>query len=128
MEIEIKKMFFDWKKVALSLMFLMLVVGNVYLGIDDYQFRKSVASSQSESGRAETAKAAEFLNFFIEKVLNSETEVSFEDRLKLENMVRDLNDERILLIWNKFTGAETSEDVQKYCKQLLTALTEKIIG
>ena len=67
-----------------------------------------------------------FLNLFIDKVLNAQGEVSFEDRLQLENRVRDLKDPEVLAQWEKFTGSASEEQVQVEVKNLLALLVKKI--
>ena len=67
-----------------------------------------------------------FLNLFIEKVLKSNQEITFEDRLKLENAVRDINDPEILATWEQFTGGTNEAENQKGVKELLATLVKKI--
>jgi hypothetical protein len=71
-------------------------------------------------------KVLEFTNLFIEKVLKAQTEVGFETRLKLENAVRNLNDEEILAQWQKFTESKTEAGAQEEVKNLLQMLVSKI--
>jgi hypothetical protein len=52
--------------------------------------------------------------------------VSFDDRLQLENMVRDLKDDAILAEWNKFVNSQTSAEAQGEVKNLLDILVLKI--
>ena len=70
-------------------------------------------------------KVLEFTKMFIALVLKADGEVSFEDRLKLENTVRAIGDESILLRWNKFVGAP-NEEVEKEAKNLFQLLLDKI--
>ena len=71
-------------------------------------------------------KVLEFMKTFIVKVLEAEDEVSFEDRVTLESMVRDLKDQEITSTWNSFVKAQTELQAQDAVKKLLRLLTEKI--
>ena len=72
------------------------------------------------------ADVLSFAKTFVEKVLAAEGEISFEDRLKLENDVRELNDEEILNQWMMFAESNTEEVAQKEVINLLSLLLEKI--
>jgi hypothetical protein len=71
-------------------------------------------------------KVINFSTLFIEKVLKAKTEVAFEDRLKLENAVRDLDDPAILGLWEKFTESGDQDQAQEAVKNLLDSLVKKI--
>jgi|SRR3989344_4642477 len=69
-----------------------------------------------------------FTGLFIEKVLKAEKEVSFEERLNLETVVRGLKDDEILEQWNKFVNSKTEAEAQNAVKNLLGMLVKKIKG
>lgn len=71
-------------------------------------------------------KVLNFSKLFIEKVLKAEGEVSFEDRLKLENAVRDIGDQDIFDQWQKFTESQSETQAQEEVKVLLELLVNKI--
>ncbi|MBI2050054.1 MAG: hypothetical protein HYT35_01175 [Candidatus Staskawiczbacteria bacterium] len=71
-------------------------------------------------------KVISFLNLFITKVLKSDNEVSFEDRLIIENLVRDIGSKEILDQWQKFTESKTEQEAQNEVKNLLEVLVENI--
>jgi len=71
-------------------------------------------------------KIADFAELFIEKVLKAEKDVDFDERIRLETAVRELNDEEILLQWKRFTDSKTGEEAQQEVKNLLGLLAEKI--
>jgi hypothetical protein len=89
---------------------------------------------KADYSRLEIALAAQkksdavldFTQMFIEKVLQTQSEVDFDTRMKLENAVINLNDEQILDQWKKFTGSKTNEEAQQNVKDLLETLIVKI--
>jgi hypothetical protein len=71
-------------------------------------------------------KVLSFSQLFFEKVLQGTKEVSFDDRLRLENSVRELNDKEIFDSWTKFTGAKDQAQIQKNFYSLFQLLLDKI--
>ena len=59
-------------------------------------------------------------------MLTIEEDVEFEERLRLENMVRDIDDEEILSAWMIFVESKTEADAQKNVVDLLVTLINKI--
>lgn len=115
------------QKIVIIVVLLILLAGNIALGVKVYfdlveieQARKAVEGQQLNTG------IISFSQLFIEKVLKAENEVSFEDRLKLENAVRDLNNTEILTQWEKFTASKTEDEAQEEVKNLLEKLFKKI--
>jgi hypothetical protein len=52
--------------------------------------------------------------------------VSFDDRLSLENAVRDTKDTQLLAQWNSFTAAKDEAGAQQEMKSLLSLLISKM--
>lgn len=67
-----------------------------------------------------------FTKLFVTKVLKTEGDVSFEDRLKLENAVRDIDDKAIFDQWQEFVDSESQIQAQIAVKNLLELLITKI--
>lgn len=127
MSFNLRELFLRHKQLILYLVVIFLLFGVISFGIQCY-FLKSQEKTCEQKAETQNgnAKIASFLNLFIEKVLQSKTDISFEDRLKLENAVRDLNDSEILSLWETFTQATTADEVQADCKNLLQALVKKL--
>lgn len=116
------------KKIILAVITLIIVFGVVFLGVVYFLQEQKIQRLQKElNARQTNVKIVNFLDTFVKKVLKAEGEVSFEDRLKLENAVRDLNDKELLSLWEKFTQAQTSEQIQQNVKNLLEGLVNKIM-
>ncbi|MBI4086202.1 MAG: hypothetical protein HY433_03120 [Candidatus Liptonbacteria bacterium] len=95
---------------------------NAYLSVKK-QLSVSQALTQKNSLNSQVLN---FTRLFIERVLQAKGEVSFENRLKLENMVRDLNDPAILQSWNNFVNSKSEQEAQENVKLLLDLLVRKI--
>lgn len=86
-------------------------------------------ASQMVAAEQKSGPTKKFLKLFVEKVLGNQketAEVSFEDRLKLENAVRELNDSEILAAWNKFVDSQTSGEAQENLRALISLLVGRI--
>ena len=114
-----------------SAVFAIIIV--LLIGVNLYTISRLVTVNRQLAGLEATAtqrtvndKVLVFTKLFIEKVLKAKSEVNFEDRLQLENMVRDLKDDAILKDWNAFVGSKTELEAQNGVKELLTELANKI--
>ena len=120
------------KSVPLSNVIFVIVI--LFLLIGDIFFIYKCSSLQAEANRNELAlqgqetngKVLEFTKLFVSRVLKSDTEIDFETRLKLENAVRDLDDQEILAQWQKFIDSKTEQEAQVEVKGLLEMLVGKI--
>lgn len=104
---------------------LVLVAG--FFGVRYFGARAELAKTQALlATKVFNEKIILFNRTFIEKVLKSNQEVSFEDRLRLENAVRGLNDKDVLAQWNKFISSATETEAQNNVKELLDILSQKM--
>ncbi|MCK4453919.1 hypothetical protein KAU51_01045 [Candidatus Parcubacteria bacterium] len=114
-------------KTIFTIIILVLLVGNIFFGVKYFAVQKELQQTQIALETQKTnEKVLDFTKLFIEKVLKAKTEVDFETRLKLENAVRNLDDEEILAQWQKFTESETENEAQEEVKNLLEMLVNKI--
>ncbi len=67
-----------------------------------------------------------FTQLFVDKVLKGNKEVSFEDRLQLENSIRALKDKETFDCWERFTNAKSQDEVQNNFYELFSLLLKKI--
>jgi len=114
------------QKILFIIIFVLLA-SSIFLGVKYFAVQKELKEIKTTLGIQEiNEKVLDFSKFFIEKILMGEEEVGFEERLKLENAVRNLNDEKILAQWNKFVESETEAEAQTEVKNLLEMLINKI--
>ncbi|MBU2109851.1 hypothetical protein KKB71_02800 [Patescibacteria group bacterium] len=112
---------------TILIIILLVLAGSVFFGVKYFAVQKELQQTKTVLETQKTnEKVLEFTKLFIDKVLKAETEVDFETRLKLENAVRNLNDEEILSQWQKFTESKTEAEAQKQVKNLLEVLVNKI--
>jgi len=114
------------KKIILTVVILVLVIVDIFFGVSYFFSLKSLRIAEKQlSTQQNNVKIVKFTQLFISKVLKAEKEVSFEDRLKLENTVRELNDNEVLVQWERFTASKTEAEAQFEVKNLLELLVKK---
>lgn len=115
------------QKTIFIIIILLLLAGNIFFGMKYFFAQKNLRQAETLVETKKTnEKVLEFTKLFIGKVLKSEAEVDFETRLKLENAVRNLEDEKILGQWQKFIESKTEAQAQEEVKNLLEMLVNKI--
>lgn len=113
-------------KVSLILAALLLA-GNVFFAMQYVAVQRELREAQAAvSAQNINERTLEFTRLFIEKVLQSATEVDFDTRLQLENSVRAIGDEEILAQWQRFTETKSEEEAQTEVKNLLSLLMKKV--
>ena len=114
-------------RLILIVIILILLASNIFLRVHYFYSQKELKETKSAlETQVMNGKVLDFSKLFIEKVLKAEEEINFEDRLKLENTVRNLNDEEILAQWNKFIESKDEMEAQREVKNLLELLVNKI--
>ena len=112
------------RKLVIIVIIILSLVANIFLGINLFIENKKNIEIQQKIHL--NTKVLDFANIFINKVLRAEGEISFEDRLKIENAVRDTQDNDIYDEWQKFVGAKTELEGREEIKNLLQLIVNKI--
>jgi len=117
----------DRKRIIILAAIIILACGVVVLGGGYLSQRQKIHMLEDQVQKERVNdKIVNFLDLFIQKVLESQKEISFDDRLKLENEVRALNDNQIIAQWDQFVNSKSVEDAQLQVKNLLHLLVQKI--
>ena len=115
------------RSAILAIIIVLLVAGNLYTVSRYLALQKELLATKAIAvTRTVSDKILSFDRLFIEKVRKAKGEVSFNDRLQLENSVRDLNDNQILTAWNTFVNSRSQNDAQEAVRTLLDILAQKI--
>ena len=112
------------------IVFIVIILLVASTGVFGYKYFQSRAEAQRlqkiADAKGMNSKIIDFEGLFIEKVLKADKEVSFDDRLQLENTVRALNDQEILEAWNAFVNSKNQDEAQTAVKNLLSLLVKKV--
>jgi len=112
-------------KILIILLFVSLVTSNVFF-VYEYMVSMQTLEQTIEKQQINN-NVLFFTQLFVDKVLHGTKEVSFEDRLQLENSVRKLNDKEVFESWQSFTNAKDQTEVQRDFYTLFQLLLKKIV-
>ena len=113
--------------IVLIVAVVFLVILSAFLSSQYFLMQNKIKTLENiESAKQFNAKVINFTKLFITKVLKAQNEVSFEERLTLENAVREIDDKEILTHWEEFVASKTEVDAQQNVKDLLEILLNKI--
>lgn len=121
--------FFDKSRLLANILMVLLVCLNIFFSI---QYTQSI-KQQDEAVIAEAEKiesrlqTAQFMKFFIDKVLGTNGTIAFEDRVKLEADIRALGDDTLLKQWETFVASPDSESAQQSAVRLMSMLSNRMI-
>lgn len=112
-----------------NVLVLVLLIGNIFFA---YQYigavrAQGVQQRQQNEKDATRIQIAQFNKFFIDTVVNNKSKISSDDRIKLENDIRQIHDEELLKLWNDFVNGKDSKATQESAAKLMAALAGKII-
>lgn len=111
-------------KLVIIALLAVSLAGNVFLGFTLLSVKKEILKVQQH--QTLNTRILHFADLFVSKVLRAEGEISFEERLKIENAVRETQDQEILSQWEKFVGAQTELEAREEIKNLLQLIVNKI--
>lgn len=116
------------KRLVIIVVITLLASGNIFFGVI-YFIQRAEAHELAQCNETSelSQKVLIFSKLFVEKILKGSGEVSFDDRLKLENSIREINDQQIFDQWQNFTKSKSNYDAQAQAANLFTMLFSKII-
>jgi hypothetical protein len=114
----------DRTRLFSNILMFVLLCGNIYLSA---QFIQNIQKPEvtDQTNITLQIKSARALKDFINKVL-AQTEVSFEDRVTLENDILQVHDPVLTTAWNAFVNSKTSKEGQANAVKLMSLLVDRI--
>ena len=119
----------DRTRLVSNVLMLVLVAGNIFFSIQYTEGIKQQAdaANQNVNKDATRIQTARFLKFFIDTVLNTQGTISFDDRVKLENDIRQIGDSNLTAQWTDFVNSKDSKIAQASAVKLMSMLTNKML-
>lgn len=119
----------DKTRLFSNFLMLVLLAGNIYFSIQyttniHEQDAKTIADSAKVDTRLQIAK---FQREFVEVFLNTKGVIPFDDRVKLENDLRQLHDPDLTGVWDKIVSSKDSKSAQASVVKFLGLLSNKMI-
>ena len=114
------------KNIVIVIVFIVLLAGNLYFGWRSLSSSGEIANARAIiAAKQSSNRNLDFLQMFVKNVIKSDKEVDFDTRLKLENAVRELNDNEVLEKWQRFVDSKDEIEAQNNVKDLLDLLVRK---
>lgn len=114
-------------KLIIIIIVSVLSVATIGLSVGCFLLATKLNSVKTSLKVQETnVKAVIFAKLFVDKVLLAGGTVNFEDRLQLENSVRDINDPEIFSQWQNLTASKGDAETQQIVGKILKLLINKI--
>lgn len=116
----------DPARLASNLLMLVLVAGNIFFSI---QYTEALKEKNAPvvDNTAKNIQIARFLQEFIAVVLSPQGTVSVDDRVKLENDIRQIGDAELLTQWQAFVGSTDAASAQKNAVSMMSLLSAKML-
>ena len=119
----------DKARLVSNILMVVLVIGNIFFSVQyisniQQQANRDTAEELRSTERLQTAR---FLKLFIDTVLNTKEAITLENRVKLENDIRQLGDKAITDQWDIFVGSKDSKTAQEAAVKLMSMLGSKMI-
>ena len=116
------------QKQIYLIIIVILLIGNIFLGVKYFNTNKELkeAITITAVAQEERTKFTEFNKTFVSEVLQAKSEVNYDTRLKLDRMIKDINDQELTAQWQRFTDSQTEEEAQDETVKLLKLLAERV--
>jgi len=118
----------DKTRAISNILMIILVAGNIFFSIQYTEGLKQQQNNQADK-IGTNIQVSRFLKLFVDVVLSTKTgqTISYDDRVKLENDVRQIMDIDITKQWDNFVGSKNGQIAQENAISLMKLLTDKLI-
>jgi predicted DNA-binding helix-hairpin-helix protein len=109
-----------------NVLLVVLLAGNLYFSVQYVQNLKDSQVPVVDKGAQEVMqiKNANFLKLFINKVVKSSGTVTYEDRVQLENDVRQIHNPELTAQWETFVANKDPKQAEAAATDLMLILVE----
>jgi len=119
----------DRTRLISNILMLVLLAGNIFFSIQyaeniKLEAERNAAVADNSSTRYQVSH---FLQYFIDTVLNTQGTISFDDRVKLENDIRQIHDPALTAQWTAFVDSKDSKTAQANAVKLMSMLATKLL-
>jgi len=119
----------DKTRFTSNLLMLVLVASNIFFAVQYVNDIKQQANQQEVTDQSTTTRIqiSRFLKYFIDTVLNTKGSISMEDRIKLENDIRQIHDTDLIKLWDGFVASKDGKEAQVNAVKLMAMLSNKML-
>lgn len=116
----------DKTNLLSNFLLLIMLAGNIYLSIQ-YISNIQLAATAKVDNTNVRIQTSRVLKEYIDIVLNTQGTISYDDRVKLESDVRQLQDPLITKQWEAFVASKDAKTAQTNAVHLMSMLANKMI-
>ena len=115
---------FERNRIVSNILLIILLAGDLYFSAQYvYNLRQQQTPIVDEGQRELTRiRNANFLKLFIDKVIRTNDKISYEDRLLLENNVRQIHSLDVMEKWKIFVNSTDPREVEAAAIELMFIL------
>ena len=118
----------DRTRLMSNVLMIVLLAGNIFFSIQYTENIKQQQLTQESDTSTMRIQSARLLKSFIDIVLNTGNQaISYDDRIALENEVRQMKDSEILKKWNSFVGSSDAKVAQQNAVEFMKLLANKAL-
>lgn len=118
----------DRTRLMSNILMIVLLAGNIFFSIQYTENIKQQQLTQESDTSTMRIQSARLLKSFIDIVLNTGNQaISYDDRIALENEVRQMKDPEILKKWNSFVGSSDAKVAQQNAVEFMKLLANKAL-
>lgn len=117
----------DKTRLFTNFLLIVLVAGNIFFSIQYTENLKQESVVQTDN-TAIRIQASKLLKLFVDVVLNTEGKpISYDDRVALENDVRQMKDFEVIKQWDNFVASPNPKMAQENAIAFMKLLTNKLL-
>ena len=123
---DIKSGVLEKTRMVSNILMLLLLIGNIFFSVQYVSNLRTEAASKDDN-TTYRIQVSRFLKSFIDIVINTQGTVSFDDRVKLENDIRQIHDADLTRLWEVFVGSKDTKEAQANAVKLMSLLATKTL-
>ena len=117
----------DRARLVSNILMVILVAGNIFFSIQYTEGLKKQNTAQTDN-TVVRIQSSRLLKLFVDVVLNTENkQITYDDRVALENDVRQMKDTEVIKQWDSFVASKDPKTAQQNAISLMKLLTNKLL-
>ena len=119
----------DKTRMVSNILMLLLVAGNIFFSV---QYTQNILAQQDKVDQAIAQDSVRIQNTrlmksFVDIIFNANGTITLEDRIKIENDVRQTHDADIIKLWEAYSSAKDGKAAQTSAVKFMVILANKML-
>jgi hypothetical protein len=113
-------------RLVSNILLVVLLAGNLFFSIQYIENTRQTEVAQ-DTQSITRLQISRFLKSFIDLVLSTQGTITYDDRVKLENDIRQIHDADLTKAWDTFIASKNGDQAQANAIKLMSLLTNKML-